>query len=248
MMRNPNVGLTLSDAAFAETVYAWSLGRSIADQRRARANAEWRPLPVAALGNLVTDGPPIDHADLQRVLLAELEVVQAKVKSDDANSRDLFYFDGKPKHEEPCSDTLVTLLRQTDRPLRFKREAHLGDNRKGDLWCESGILAVAIECKRHWHRDLWTAFDWQLARQQAVDWSAQGYGVYVVYWFGTDVRAVTGPPRGSGIATPTTPEALEAALRKRIAEAGLPKIAVKVLDISQPSKMAAPASRTLAGK
>lgn len=229
-----DAGAALATLAALDHGYAWNIGRSIADQRRARANAEWQPLRVAALSKLVTDGPPVDHGDLQRVFLAELDIVQAKIRSDDANSRDLFYGGGKPKHEEPCNDALVTLLRQTDRSLTFTLEAHLGDNREGDICCDSGIFAVAIECKRHWHPDLWTAFDWQLARQQAVDWRARGHGVYVVYWFGTDVQAVTGPPRGSGVATPTTPEALETALRQRIAEAGLPDIAVKVLDVSRP--------------
>lgn len=233
---SPDASAALATLAALDHGYAWSIGRSIADQRRARANIEWRPLTVDALGKLVANGPPIDHADLQRVLLAELEVVQAKVKSNDANSRGLFYDGGKPKHEEPSNDVLVTLLRQTDRRLSFTLEAHLGDNREGDIWCESGTRAVAMECKRHWHSDLWTALDWQLARQQAVDWRAQGYGVYVVYWFGTDVHAVTGPPRGSGIARPITPEALETALRQRIAEAGLPDIAVKVLDVSRPTR------------
>lgn len=226
----------LATLAALDHGYAWSIGRSIADQRRARANTEWRPLTVDALGTLVTDGPPVDNADLQSVLLAELEVVQAQVKSNDANTRDLFYDGGEPKLEEPCNDVLVTLLRQTDRPLTFTLEAHLGDNREGDIWCESGPPAVAIECKRHWHPDLWSAFDWQLARQQAVDWRARGYGIYVVYWFGTDPHAVTGPPRGSGIAKPRAPEALETALRQRIAEAGLPDIAVKVLDVSRPAR------------
>lgn len=233
---SPDASAALATLATLDHGYAWSISRSIVDQRRARANSEWRPLPVDVLGKLVTDGPPVDHADLQRALLAELEVVQAKVKSNDANSRDLFYDSGKPKHEEPCNDVLVTLLRQTDRRLTFTLEAHLGDDREGDIWCESGILAVATECKRHWHPDLWAAFDWQLARQQAVDWRARGYGVYVVYWFGNDVHAVTGPPRGSGIATPKAPDALEAALRERIAEAGLPDIAVKVLDVSRLSR------------
>lgn len=233
---SPDASAALATLAALDHGYAWSIGRSIADQRRARANTDWRPLPVDALGKLVTDGPPVNNADLQRVLLAELDVVQIKVKSDDANARDLFYDGGKPKREEPCNDVLVTLLRQAQRSLTFTLEAHLGDNREGDIWCESGTSAVAIECKRHWHADLWTAFDWQLARQQAVDWRAKGYGVYVVYWFGTDVHAVTGPPRGSGISAPMTPETLETALRQRIAEAGLPNIAVKVLDVSRPSR------------
>lgn len=233
---SPCAGAALATLATLDNGYAWSIGRSIADQRRARANADWQPLQVGALGKLVTDGPPIDHADLQRVLLAELDIVQAKLWSSDADVWQFFFENRQPKLEEPSSDALVTLLRQTERPLTFEREPHLGNDREGDIWCRSDALALVVECKRHWHSDLWTAFDWQLARQQAVDWRAQGYGVYVVYWFGADVQAVTGPPRGSGIMTPTTPLALEGALRVRIAETGLPNIAVKVLDVSRPSR------------
>lgn len=214
--------------------YAWNIGRSITDQRRARAEAEWQPIRVDALVKLVTDGPPIDHADLQSSLLAEFDVVQAKIKSSDADVWQFFYDGGDPKKEEPCSDALVTLLRQTKRQLIFTREPHLGDNREGDVWCNGGGFSIVVECKRHWHQDLWTAFDWQLARQQACDWRTRGYGVYVVYWFGTAQHALTGPPRGSGIVKPTTPAALETALRRRIADAGFPDIAVKVLDVSRP--------------
>lgn len=229
-----------AEAALATLVsidngYARKIGRSIADQHRAKANAEWQPHPVDALARLVTDAAPVDHADLQRVLLAELDVVQAKIRSSDADVRNFFYEAGCPKNEEPCSDVLVTLLRQTSRPLTFTLEPHLGGNREGDIWCESGGLAIAVECKRHWHSHLWTAFDWQLARQQAADWRARDYGIYIVYWFGTYVHPLTGQPRGSGTKKPNSPGALEAALRQRIVDAGLPSIEVKVLDVSRPS-------------
>lgn len=233
---SPNAGAALAVLAPLDHGYAWSIGRSIADQRRARANAEWQPLRVGALGKLVKDGPPVNHADLRRVFLAELDIVQAKLRSSDADVLEFFFDNGRPKLEEPCSDALVTLLRQTDRPLTFEREPHLGGNREGDIWCRSNGLALVVECKRHWHPDIWRAFDWQLAQQQAVDWRVRGYGVYIIYWFGTDVHAVTGPPRGSGIGRPTTPEALEASLRELIAAAGLPEIVVKVLDVSRPSR------------
>jgi hypothetical protein len=233
---SPNASAALATLSSLDHGYAWSIGRSIAEQRRARANAEWQPLRVGALGKLVNDGSPVDHADLQSVLLAELDIVQAKLRSSDADVWQFFFDNRQPKHEEPCSDALVTLLRQTERPLVFEREPHLGDNREGDVWCRSDSFGLVVECKRHWHPDLWTAFDWQLARQQTIDWRARGYGVYVVYWFGTDFHAVTSAPRASGIATPTTPEALEAALRQRIAEVGLPDIAVKVLDVSRRSR------------
>ena len=225
----------LGTLAMIDSGYALKISRSIADQHRAKANVEWCPYRVGAMATLVTDGPPVDHADLQRVLLAELDVVQAKIRSSDADVRDFFYELDRPKTEDPCSNVLVTLLRETKRPLTFTLEAHLGGNREGDIWCESGSLAVAVECKRHWHADLWTAFEWQLAQQQAIDWRARDHGVYVVYWFGTRIHPLPGPPRGSGIQKPEAPEALEAELSQRIVDAGLPNIKVKVLDVSRPS-------------
>ena len=218
--------------------YGKKIARSIPDQSRARANAEWQPHKVAALAKLIINGPPVDHADLQRMLLAELGVVQAKITSSSEDVWRFFFADAanrKPHVEDQCSDALVTLLKQSDRALAFDREKHLGDEREGDIWCTGGGLELAIECKRHWHADLWTAFDWQLAQQQAVDWRARGYGIYVVYWFGEHDHALTGPPRGSGIAKPKSPAELEVALHNRICDANLSTIAVKVLDVSRAS-------------
>ena len=236
---SPEAGAALATLEGIDNGYAFRIGRSIADQHRGVANAKWRPHPVDALVELIIDGPPVDHADLQRVLLAELDIVQGKIQSSDTDPCKRFYKSYKtlePNIEDDCSDVVVDLLRQTDRPLSFAREIHLGDNREGDIWCSSGTLAVAIECKRHWHPDLWTAFDRQLAKQQAVDWRARGYGIYLVYWFGDHVHPVTGPPTASGIAKPMTAEMLEAALRDCVTKAGLPDIAVRVLDVSRATK------------
>ncbi len=216
--------------------YAWKISRSIFDQRRARANSEWRPHKVEALATLVTDGPPVNHSDFQSLLLAELSVVQAKISSSSEDVWRFFYADAvkkKPHKEDQCSDALVSLLKQSDRPLDFDREKHLGDDREGDIWCKYGKLELAIECKRHWHADLWTAFDWQLAQQQAVDWRVQSYGIYVIYWFGTQVKPLTGPPRRSDVAKPRSPIELEIALGEFIRKAGLSGIAVKVIDVSR---------------
>ena len=37
--------------------YGWTIKRSSFDQRRARANSEWRPHNVGALATLLKDGP-----------------------------------------------------------------------------------------------------------------------------------------------------------------------------------------------
>lgn len=238
---DPSSEATAALATLAEVDhgYGWKIARSIADQRRARANAEWQPHNVQELAKFVTNEAPIDHSDLQRVVLAELDLVQAKIRSSSEDVWRFFFADAenrKPHKEDQCSDALVTLLKQSDRQLAFDREKHLGDDREGDIWCTSNGLELAIECKRHWHADLWTAFEWQLAQQQAIDWRAAGYGIYVVYWFGEHDHALTGPPRDSGITKPKSSAELEAALRHYIRSASLAGIAVKVLDVSRSPK------------
>lgn len=219
--------------------YRGKIRRSAADQRRARTNAEWHPIKVDSVVRLVTDGSPVDHKDLQQVVLSELDVVQDKIKSSREDVWRLFYADVSsltPNVEDRCSDVLVTLLKQSDRGLIFEREKHLGDDRRADICCSSGVLDLMIECKRHWHKDLWSAFDWQLRKQQAVDWRARGFGVYIVYWFGVETHAVTPPPRGREISTPSSAAELESALSVLISERCSPSIAVKVLDLSRSRK------------
>ncbi len=229
--------LALTDIVQVDFGYGKIIRSSIVDQRRARANAEWKAHNVRELAKLVTDGPPIDHADLQREVLAVLDVVQDKIRSSSEDVWRFFYANLETlehQTEDWCSDQLVTLLKQSDRRIVFDREKHLGDDREGDISCTSNELSVAVECKGQWHPDLWTAYDRQLSQQQAVDWRAGGYGIYVVYWFGEKVGTLTGPPRGTGIVKPRDAAQLEASLNNLTRAAGLAKIAVKVLDVSRP--------------
>ena len=72
--------------------------------------------------------------------MAELDVVQAKIRSSAEDVWRYFYADAakqKPNEEDQCSDALVTLLQQSKRPVEFDREEHLGDDREGDIWCSS---------------------------------------------------------------------------------------------------------------
>ena len=230
--------LALTSMVQVDFGYGKRIKSSIADQRRARANAEWKAHNVLELAKLVTDGPPIDHADLQQEVLAALDVVQDKIRSSSEDVWRNFYANLETlehQKEDWCSDQLVTLLNQSNRGIVFEREKHFGDNREGDISCTSKGMVVAVECKGQWHRDLWTAYEGQLAQQQAADWRAGGYGIYVVYWFGEKTGTVIGPPRGSGIVKPRNAAQLEEALQDRIRTAGLNKIAVKVLDFSRSS-------------
>lgn len=234
---DPSVRATeaLAELSNVDYGYSWKIKRSAIDQRRARANAEWRPFPVRAILDLVTDGTPVSHSDLQQIVLRELGIAQRKINSDDTDVWQTFY-EGpgylKPKHEEECTKALLNILRQTRRPIKFELEPQLSGDRRGDIWFSYEDLEIVAECKRHWHADLWTAPIRQLARE-AADWRTCNYGIYIVYWFGPHVHPVRPAPRLDKVKTPSSPVELEAMLRQRLTAEGFVTLSVKVLDVSR---------------
>jgi hypothetical protein len=126
-------------------------------------------------------------ADLQALIIEELEIVQARIKSDDVDSRCVFYDDKKHAHkEERCSSALIGLLRQGVRGIEYTPEQHVSNDKEVDITCSVDQLRLPIEVKGQWHKDLWHAADTQLDRLYTQDWRAEGRGIYLVLWFGQD--------------------------------------------------------------
>ncbi len=82
----------------------------------------------------------------------------------------------------------------------------MGENTRVDILLLSyGGKTVPIEAKRHYNKEIWTAPVEQLAGYAQTE-DACGYGVYLVFWFGTEFAL---PPRTDGTERPTTALALE---------------------------------------
>ncbi len=133
-----------------------------------------------------------------------------------------------PKHEDRCRDLLLKFLR--DRGLdrlgvESQQEVHYADDKRADIRVSFGGFNIPIEIKKSMHRELWSAIRNQLVRKYTRDPGSEGYGVYVVLWFG--VQDVPTPPSG-----PRPQNALE--LRERLRD-GLEaderlKISIVVID------------------
>lgn len=241
-----DIGGDVSDVSIAELAHLRDAGddfddlvrRAIAEQAKARAEADHLKVSIGELASVVAGGPPASVRDLQTVLMTALDTVQAKVRGSDNDEWRGFYSDPAnlvPKIEEACSDYLITLLRQGDEGVTFAPEPHLADQREADIACTIGPLFLPIEAKGQWHPELWTTPDKQLAAQQATDHRASGMGIFVVYWFGKAGKSPKGPPAGSGIARPTTPGELEEALAHFSPALRSGQIRIKVLDLSRPA-------------
>lgn len=210
---------------------------ALAAQADRRAELEFRPFEPVEIAAVLADASPRTPKDLQAVVLEALDEVQRRIHANQTDSWRRFYKDPDmrvPYDEDACSDYLAELLAAADPSVGFQRETHLAGNRETDIWCSVDAVSIPIEAKGQWHPQIWTAPDEQLASQQATDHRADGYGIYLVYWFGEAGKALTRPPNDRGIdQAPSAPGELE-----RLLEAASPalrsgRLRVKVLDLSR---------------
>jgi len=138
-----------------------------------------------------------------------------------------------PKPEDACRDTLLSDLRQrlASKAVDAQPEGTYADDKRADIRASCNGFNVPIEIKKSTHNDLWKAIRDQLIPKYTRDPGCDGYGIYLVFWFGPDLckRPPIGPP-------PATPDALRDQL---LAAANLSpeehrKISVIVIDVSKP--------------
>ena len=121
---------------------------------------------------------------MQAFILEELAVVQAKIRSDDAESwRGFMTIMLNLTKKSAVEIILIGLLRQGSNEVVYDVEVHEADDKEADIGCTVGQLRLPIEVKGQWHPELWTGADNQLNKLYAQDWRAEGRGIYLVLWF-----------------------------------------------------------------
>ncbi len=144
-----------------------------------------------------------------------------------------------PRHEDVCRDALLSALRhQLPQGVDAQPEGQYANDNRADIRVSFRCFQVPVEIKKNMncksrHRDLWSAMRNQLIAKYTTDPDTDGYGIYLVFWFGKEHT----PPPPSG-RPPAGPEEL----RERLAsEANLSpvearKISVCVVDVSRPDE------------
>lgn len=222
----------------APDAYTDAIRSIAAEQAMARVESRYVSPPLRAIEAIGGDLPPETAADLQAVLVEELSIVQAKVRSDDAESwRGFFNDKGVPYNEERCRDHLLGLLRQGAGGVQYDPETHVAADKEVDIACSVGTVRIPIEVKGQWNPQLWHGADTQLDRLYATDWRAERRGIYLVLWFGdlSDTnKKLVGPGRGK--ARPQTPEELQDVLTAGSLAARDGRTRVIVLDLTLGSR------------
>ena len=206
-------------------------------QRIIRRDAEYCHPTLQHACQALQGGPPANPGDLAALTVDRLRNIATKIRTTNRDEWRLFWNEGshgkpgRPKVENSCRDALLSLL---DPQLPYSVYAHPegqhANQTRADIVVSADGFQVPIEVKKNEDRQLWSALHKQLIAKYAVDPGSNGYGIYIVFWFGSDKQR----PRSDG-KRPNSPETLEVLLREALGEKEARKISICVIDVCPPS-------------
>lgn len=139
-----------------------------------------------------------------------------------------------PKSENSGTDTLITLLTPHLQALdvRLEPEMHMARDKRADIGATySDKLKILIEVKRNYHSEVWTAAEHQLQKLYTPDPQSDGYGIFLVFWFGEKCKTSMPLHPTRGI-RPCSASEMELWLNDAIAPDARSKIKCFVIDVS----------------
>ena len=244
---DPAAGEALADLSSDRGLSAWrdALVRARDAQRVVRRDTTFRPPSMEQVRRTLANGPPANAGDLAALLVDRLREIAEEIRTGNTNDWRLFWNEGPhrepiaPKHENSCRDALLSRLRERLPPaVDAQPEGHYADDRRADVRVACRDFHVPIEVKKDSHRDLWSAVRDQLLAHYTPDPATDGYGIYLVLWFGEH-----GPPPPDGPPTRSAEE-LEARLTESLSAVEARRVVVCVIDVSRPR----PTAGTIGGE
>ena len=215
-----------------EDDYTWALRMVSAEQRQKQADEGYAPPTLDEIRMVLADGPPANVADLSAIVVEELRELGRRLHGSSEDEVDLYWTDdGRPRTENECRDRTVALLRGHLAPLSIypADEADMPQSKRADIVFQHGGLLLPVEAKRQQHPDLWTAIAGQLEALYTGHWQAEGQGLFLAFWFGSNFPVPTRPDGGSKPASATE---LRTALDQHSAVTS-GRVKVVVLDLSR---------------
>ena len=207
-------------------------------QRRLRREISFPGVSLVRLADVLQARQPRTTDDIASIVLYALDRLQSQLCGNDTDTVNKYWRDdGTPRDEDTCTDLLIEDIERLLPRLGINRvpQRDMPAGKRADIVFTAANAALPVECKSQWNETLWTAAHTQLDALYVRDWQTQGRGLYVVYWFGSDMPQIRALRVHTARTTPpTTPDEL----RRQLVEAlPLPRrgsISVVVLDLSRP--------------
>lgn len=212
------------------------LDGSIGRRRIVDRDTAFRHPSVEQVCQTLAGGVPSNPGDLAALIVDNLEEISVRVRTGNTNdwrrywNEDQYRRPVQPKHEDSCRDALLSDLRAVlPAGVDAQPEGRYASDKRSDIRVTYGDFNVPVEAKRNSHRDLWSAIRNQLIARYTSEPATEGYGTYLVFWFGEEFTQP--PPHGS---RPKTAEELRVQLEATLSPEEARKISICVIDVCQP--------------
>lgn len=179
----------------------------------------------------------INVENLRAIVLEELQAYQNDLNGHDISTKSIFYH-GEMNITNRIDENTATQriaerlrLRLENRQVIPIREGYMKDDNRCDIVFSKLINGrrkiLPVEVKGQWHPELYSAFDSQLNRLYAIHPDAEGQGIYLVLWFGSDEKVANRKKHGINSA-----EELYLNIQKQIPEELKHQIDIFVLNLA----------------
>lgn len=192
-------------------------------QRRKIREARYQRPSLGDTVKVLQGGEPTSVADLHAVVCDHLKILAEEIeKGPESGYQSFWNVSGRGELESPVPENearnrLRALLNPRLRPWRISAEVegHYAGSKRADLRVIFRSMNIPVEIKRSDHRKVWTAPRDQLKAKYSIDPGAGGFGIYLVFWFGSNEgQGVPMPPAGAGGVRPSTASEMEMTLRQ----------------------------------
>ena len=240
ILPEPEAGAALDELSADTALSSWHaiLDQARDRQRVLRREETYRHPGAAQVRSTLRNGPPANPGDLAALITDRIDELAGRIRTANTDdwrqywNLDQYERPCGPKPENSCRDALLSDLRKILPPeVDAQPEGAYANDRRSDVRASCRGFHVPVEAKRNSHRDLWSAIRSQLIEQYANDPATGGYGLYLVFWFGT--QGTPRPPGGED--PPNRPDALQAQLEASLKEERR-RISVRVIDVSAPPR------------
>lgn len=206
-----------------------------------RCDQEFTHPSPRSIHEALAGGPPVNAADLFATAIEELRRLQTELHSTNTTgwkeywNRDQYGKATDALIENECRNHLLERLKDRLTPYQIAAampEAQSVEGTRVDILMLSGAGSnLPIEAKRHFHEAVWSAASSQL-QGYATAAGADNYGIYLVFWFGSDYEQTPALPDKSQ--KPDSAEKMEKMLYERLPEVLRAFTEIVVFDVSRP--------------
>ena len=222
----------------------WSPDIAHAKETRTRKQreAEYRHSDFGRVIETLQNRSPANAGDLAALVFDKLTELSKRIRDGSTSewrqhwNVDSYNRPTNPKPENACRDAVLSDLQLLLEGLGVdaQREGSYAEDKKADMRVSFDGFNVPVEVKRSCHSDLWTAIRGQLITKYTCDPGAEGFGIYLVFWFGDSEKCRPTPFNGW---RPATADDVQRRLEHLLSDSERNLISICVVDVSDPRGM-----------